>query len=206
MTRKPPIIGLCGGIGAGKSRVAAEFTRLGCLVVDSDRLNHEVLAEPDVLATLRQWWGDVVIAAGGGPDRRRIAEIVFADPEQKRRLEALVFPLIAQRREAMIRAVGDNSAVKAIVVDSPLLLESHLDQGCDSIVFVEAGEAQRLKRLRRTRGWNAEEVRRRERWQLPLAEKRSRAEFVVSNDGPASEIRPQVADILQKILARRSAD
>lgn len=204
MTRRKPVIGIIGGIGAGKSRVAAEFERQGCLVVDSDRLNHEILRQPEVLATLRDWWGEAVVAPNGGPDRRRIAEIVFADAGEKERLESLVYPLIAQRRAAMIQAVEEDSAVKAIVIDSPLLLESHLDRECDTIVFVNAGESQRLTRLRRERGWTAEEVRRREGWQLPLAEKRSRAAFVVENDGPAEKLRPQVADILAAILARHS--
>ncbi|MBP7747105.1 MAG: dephospho-CoA kinase [Phycisphaerae bacterium] len=204
MKRTKPVIGIIGGIGAGKSRVAAEFERQGCLVVDSDRLNHEILRRPEVLATLRDWWGEAVVAPDGGPDRRRIAKIVFADAGEKTRLESLVYPLIAQRRAAMIQAVEEESAVKAIVIDSPLLLESHLDRECDTIVFVNAGESQRLTRLRRERGWTAEEVRRREGWQLPLDEKRSRAAFVVENDGPAEKLRPQVADILAAILARHS--
>jgi len=201
---KKPIIGLCGAIGAGKSRVAAEFERLGCRVVDSDRLSHEVLAQPEVVKTLREWWGPEVVAADGGPDRRRIAGIVFADGEEKRRLESLLHPLIARRRAAIILAVRDSTAVKAIIIDSPLLFEANLDRGCDTIVFVDAGESQRLRRLRESRGWDAEEVRRREQWQTPLPEKRSRAEFVVSNDGPPERLASQVADILRTILARRS--
>jgi len=201
---KKPIIGLCGGIGAGKSLVAAVFERLGCLVADSDRLNHEILAQPGVLETLRTWWGPDVAQADGTPNRRRIAEIVFADPVQKERLESLVYPLIAARRAAMIRAVEDRSAVTAIVIDSPLLLESHLDLECDTIVFVDANEARRLERLGRERGWTAEDLTRREGWQIPLVEKRARAAYVVDNNGPVEQLRPQVADILGKILAQHS--
>ena len=204
MTHKKPIIGLCGGIGAGKSRVAAEFERLGCLVVDSDRLNHEVLRQPEMAETLKSWWGRDVLDAEGLPDRRQIAEIVFADGEAKRRLESLVHPLIARRRATMIKAVEDNPAVKAIVIDSPLLLESHLDRECDTLVFVNTAESRRLERLRQERGWTAEEVKRREGWQIPLVEKRSRATYVLENDGPIEQLRPQVADILRTIVAQRS--
>ena len=202
--RKQPIIGLCGGVGSGKSRVAAEFERLGCLVIDSDAQNSEVLQQPEVVEQLRAWWGDSVIGPDGGPDRRRIAEIVFVDGEAKRQLERLVHPLIAQRRAAMIRAVEGNPAVTAIVIDSPLLLESNLDRECDTIVFVNTNETERLRRLRADRGWTAEELKRREGWQIPLAEKRSRAEFVVENDGPAEQLHPQVADILKTIVTRHS--
>jgi dephospho-CoA kinase len=202
--RKKPIIGLCGGIGAGKSFVAAEFERLGCLVVDSDRLNTEVLQEPEVVQTLRAWWGAGVFDAEGGVDRRKVAEIVFADGTAKQRLESLLHPLIARRRAAMIRAVRDNPAVTAIVIDSPLLLESNLHRECDTIVFVNTSESERLRRLRAGRGWTSEELKRREGWQKPLDEKRSQAEFVVENDGPVEQLRPQVADILQTIVTRHS--
>jgi dephospho-CoA kinase len=202
--RKKPIIGLCGGVGAGKSRVAAEFARLGCLIIDSDKLNHEVLRRAEILRALRSWWGEDVVQADGTPDRRRIANIIFQDAVQKERLERLLHPLILERQAAMIRGVEGASAVKAIVIDSPLLLESQLDRECDTIVFVNADAAQRLERLQRERGWTAEEVKRREGWQIPLVEKRSRAAFVVDNDGPAERLCPQVADILQKILAQHS--
>jgi len=204
MPRKKPIIGICGGVGAGKSRVAAEFARLGCLVVDSDKLNHEVLVQPDVLAALQARWGQEVVTPEGQPDRRRIADLIFADAEQKQWLEGLLHPLILRRQAAMITAVEDNPAVKAIVIDSPLLFESQLDRQCDVVVFVAAGKSRRLQRLRRERGWTAEEVQRREGWQIPLVEKRSRATFVVDNDGLAERLRPQVADILQTILAQHS--
>lgn len=204
MRHVKPIIGLCGGIGAGKSLVAAEFERVGCLVVHDDELNHEVLRRPEVLATLQSWWGPGVVDAGGGPDRRRIAEIVFADPAEKQRLESLTHPLIAVRRAAIIRAVEDSSAIKAIVIDSPLLFESNLDRECDTIVFVNASAAQRRTRLRQARGWDAEELQRRERWQISPAEKRLRAGFVVENDGPAEQVGPQVAGILQTIVARHA--
>jgi dephospho-CoA kinase len=201
---KKPIIGLCGGVGAGKSRVAAEFERLGCLVIDSDKLNHEVLRQPEVLETLRSWWGADVVAPDGSPDRRRIADIIFADGGEKERLEHLLHPLILERQRAIITAVEDNPAVTAIVIDSPLLLESHLDRDCDTIVFVNTDDARRLERLRRARGWTAEEVRRREGWQIALAEKRAKAAFVVDNDGPVEGLRPQVANILQTIQKQHS--
>ena len=204
MASKKPIIGLCGGIGAGKSQVAAEFEQLGCLVIDSDRLNHQVLSRPDVLATLREWWGADVVPPGGKPDRHRIAAIVFADPDQKQRLESLVYPLIATLRKAMIDAVSEDEAVKAVILDSPLLFESNLDELCDSIVFVEASLAQRLQRLRGSRNWDEAQLHQRERWQKPLAYKRSRSEFFVNNDGPPDQLRTQVIGILEKIASRHS--
>ncbi len=200
MREPKPVIGLCGGVGAGKSRIAAEFERLGCLVISSDRLNHEVLAEPEVLRELRDWWGPNIIGADGRADRARIAEIVFADSEEKERLERLLHPLIARRRRTMIRAVENSSAIKAIVLDSPLLFESKLDRECDSIVFVEASHPERLRRLQANRGWDANELQRRETWQLPLAQKRRRSDFVIDNESPEDTLGPRVAEILAQIL------
>lgn len=200
--QRKPVIGLCGGIGAGKSAVAAEFARQGCAVIDSDRLGHEVLREPEVARTLAGWWGPDVLGEDGTPDRRRIAQIVFAAPAQKERLERLLHPLIARRRASIIREVEQSSAINAIVIDSPLLFESNLDDGCDAVVFVEASLARRVERLQATRRWDAEELKRRERWQLALEEKRARSDYVVSNDGPPEQLGPQVTRILQQILAR----
>ena len=200
MRESKPVIGLCGGIGAGKSRIAAEFERLGCLVIASDRLNHEVLTEPEVLRQLREWWGPDVVGPDDQADRRRIAKIVFADPEEKARLESLLHPLIARRRRTMICAVENSSAIKAIVLDSPLLFESKLDRECDSIVFVEASRSVRLRRLQANRGWDANELQRRESWQLPLAHKRQRSNFVIDNDSPEDSLGPRVAEILAQIL------
>jgi len=200
MSRTKPIIGLFGGIGAGKSRVAAEFAALGCLVVDSDELNHEMLRRAAVLAELRRWWGDGVVTPDGGPDRRRIGEIVFADPAQRERLERLLYPLIAAAREHMIRDGENDPAVKAIVLDSPLLLENNLDRLCDRIVFVDTSEKLRLQRLQDSRNWDQRHLRRREQWQWPLARKLARADFVIHNDGTLHELRPQVADIFRRIV------
>lgn len=204
MKHKKPIIGLCGGIGAGKSAVAAEFERQGCVVIESDRLNHEVLGLPAVQEQLQAWWGPEVVKNDGTVDRQRISRIVFDSPHEKGRLERLVYPLIAQRRVTKIRAVEQEPAVKAIVLDSPLLLESNLDRDCDTVIFIEASESQRLRRLRDTRGWSTNELKRRERWQTPLTEKRSRAEFVIDNNGELDQLRPQVADILNVIVNRYS--
>ncbi len=206
MSRRKPIIGLCGGIGAGKSTVAAELARLGCLVIDSDALNDEVLREPEVVATLRQWWGDQVVRADGTLDREAVAKIVFEDAAQRRRLESLVHPLIARRREDMIADGIRNPAVKAIVLDSPLLLECQLDRLCDAIVYVEADPQQRLERLRRTRGWDVQELARREACQMPLSEKRRRADHVIRNDADRRALRRRVASVLERILAETSAE
>jgi len=206
MRPKKPIVGLCGGIGAGKSLVAREFERLGAVVIDSDRLGHEILARPAVLAQVRAWWGEQVVAPGGGPDREKIAELIFADPEKRKRLESLLYPLIAAERECIITQSIENPAVRAIILDSPLLFESRLDRLCDKIVFVEAEERVRLERLRQARGWDEEQVHRRERWQMPLAHKRARSDFTVTNEGSPEQLRSAVAALFERIVSEAASE
>ncbi|MBI5864175.1 MAG: dephospho-CoA kinase [Planctomycetes bacterium] len=196
---RKPVIGIVGGIGSGKSLVAEEFERQGCLLISADTLNNEILTQPDVVQTLASWWGEGVLEAPGRLDRRKIAEIVFADPAQRTRLESLTHPLIRARRAAIIQAGVDEPAVVAIVLDSPLLFESRLDTQCDRIVFVEAERLDRLERLRRTRGWDDAELDRRERCQINLEEKKSRSQFVIRNDASPDQLRPRVTEVLRQI-------
>lgn len=196
-----PTIGLCGGIGAGKSRVAAEFGRQGCVVISSDELGREVSEQPDVLAQLQDWWGEGVVNANGGLNRAEVARIVFAAPEERRRLEALLHPLIAARRRAIIQQVEGLAGTKAVCLDSPLLLESNLAHECDAVVFVETSFEERLRRLLASRGWDASELQRRERWQLPIDQKRRRADFVINNDGPPEALRDPVGAVLAAVLS-----
>lgn len=205
MRREKPIIGLCGGIGAGKSLVAREMQRLGGLVIDSDGIGHEVLRRAEVIGTLRAWWGDWVFDAAGRPDRRKIAELVFNDATEKGRLESLVHPLILALQEDMISNGLRDPKVSAIILDSPLLFESSLDQQCDFVVFIEVGAPERLRRLREERNWDEEELRRRESRQMPLAAKRSRSQFVIRNEGSIEQLCIQTKKIFGQIKAEHAS-
>ncbi len=193
----PPVIGLAGGIGSGKSRVAREFEKLGCVVIDSDRQNHEVLNLPRVQQKLREWWGDEVVDPKGQTSRERL-RFVFKDPAARRRLESLVWPLIEERRRDMIQRVSQDPSVPAIILDSPLLFESGLDRTCDRVVFVHADQPVRYERLKAVRGWSEADVQERERWQDSCESKRARAHDIVENN-PGDELAPQLKDILRKL-------
>jgi dephospho-CoA kinase len=198
--RRLPVIGLSGGIGAGKSAVARAFERLGCFVIDSDARAKAALDRADVRETLVQWWGDAVLASDGRIDRSRIAAIIFADPEQRRKLEQLVHPIVREDRAAMIRQALAAGA-RAVIVDAPLLFEAGVDAECDTVVFVDTPREQRLERLRQTRNWDEAELARREASQLPVDEKRRRSKHVVENSGKLGGIDSQVARILAAIEA-----
>lgn len=195
-----PIIGLAGGIGAGKSSVAKALADLGCLVSDSDAAARAALRDPAIKQTIVGWWGSSVLDAHGEIDRGRIATIIFADPVQRRRLEGLTHPWIeARRREQFAGALIDPS-IPAFVIDAPLLFEAGLDRECDVVVFIDADPAVRLARVMATRGWNPAELAQREKAQLALDEKRRRADHVVQNNGDLGELKDHVRRVLDDIV------
>jgi len=198
--RRPPVIGLAGAIGAGKSTVASILAAAGCLVSDADRLARDILADPAVVAELVSWWGKGVTNAEGRPDRKAIAEIVFADPEARRRLEALIHPRVHRAREAAFDAAPPGTP--ALVVDAPLLFEAGLAQECDAVIFVDADRATRVERVA-NRGWAADELDRREAAQWPLDRKRASADHVVRNDADLASLRTQVLERLGRIVSDR---
>ena len=203
-----PVIGIVGGIGAGKSAVARVFEDLGCVVSDSDASVRQIMSDPKVIAQLVEWWGSDVQAADGSIDRSRVAEIVFEQPYERRRLEGLIHPLVHDRRRAMIREAIENGA-QGVIIDAPLLFEAGVDSECDAVVFVDTADEIRLSRVQTTRGWDADELNKREKAQLGLEQKRKRSDYIVANNGLPDELNGRVARILASIrkdMSRRGSD
>ena len=196
-----PIIGIAGGIGSGKSMIAQIFADQGCLVLNADDQVRTLYADPAIKRTLRSWWGDRVFNSQGDLDRRAIAHIIFADSEQKKRLESLLHPKVDQLRQAAMQLAANNPQVLAFIWDIPLLFEVDLHLRCDAIVFVDASDAQRLERVRKTRGWDENELRRREKLQLPLDNKRRMSNYILKNTADVGFAQRQVRDVLSEILA-----
>ena len=130
------VIGLVGGVSAGKSAVARLFGELGCLVADADRMCHDALDEPDIRRRVVVRFGAEVLSPDGVIDRSRLRR-VFEDEEDLRRLESILHPVVQERTEQLIRVARETHA-PGVVIDAPLLLESGLDRLCDVVVIVEA--------------------------------------------------------------------
>lgn len=196
---RPVVIGLAGGIGAGKSEVARALEEFGCIVVDSDKAARRALDRADVRETLVGWWGRGVLGPDGRIDRKRVGEIVFADADQRRRLEELVHPIVRKGRMELLEMAREAGAV-GVVVDAPLLFEAGLDAECDRVIFVEAPLEIRQQRVRETRGWGAGELERREKVQIPLDAKRRRSDYEVVNNADSGQLRLRVRRLLDQIL------
>lgn len=197
---KIPVIGLVGGIGSGKSAVGTILADEGCLVCDSDELVRRQYDEPTIRAQLQTWWGPGILDHRGAIDRASIAAIIFRDPTERARLEALIHPRVEAARARLFAAAPEGTP--ALVIDAPLLLEAGLGPSCDSIWFIDAPEGLRRARVMGSRGWTAEEFARRETAQWSLDRKRAAAHHVLRNDGDPASLREQVRQALAGI--RRS--
>jgi dephospho-CoA kinase len=193
---RKPVIGVIGGIGAGKSTVAAALARRGGAVIDADQLGHRALETPGVRDWLLGRWGPRVLKPDGSPDRRAVGRIVFADPAERRSLEEQVFPVIRRLAEERIAAAQTDPAARFVVLDAAVLLEAGWTDVCDKLVYIDAPREVRLARLAARSRWSADEVAAREAAQLPAAEKRRRADAVIVNDGPAEKVDAQIDTLL----------
>lgn len=192
---RPVVIGLVGGIAAGKSTVAAAFARHGLVHVDADAHARAVADDPAVLAELAAAFGPHLVR-DGRLDRKAMAARVFGDEAARRRLEAVLHPRIRARVLADLAAARDRG--QSVLLDAPLLLEGGLVEQCDHVVFVAASDAARRARAA-ARGWDAAELMRREQAQAPLAQKRARADATIDNDGDLATMRAQVAALLGRL-------
>ncbi len=191
-------VGLTGGIGSGKSTVAAMLAERGALVVDSDRLARDAVAPgtPGFDAAVNLF-GPEVVDADGGLNRARVAQVVFADEAKRRALEAIVHPEVARLTAAALEEQRNTDAI--VVLDSPLLIETGTYRSCDAVVVVRADPALRLARLVE-RGMDAADARARIATQMPAPEQAALADVVVDNDGSIEDL-AQAVDALWRDLS-----
>lgn len=189
--QRPWIVGLTGGIGSGKSAVAEGFAARGAYVVDADALSHQLTA-PNGAAL------DAISAAFNGVvtngilNRAALRERVFADAEARKRLQAILHPMI---RTASNNALASEAALGApyVVLMVPLLFESGTyKKRIDCAVVVDVDEATQIERVTRTRGLAAEEVQRIIATQMPRAERLTHAQFVIDNRGSFDALAAQI--------------
>lgn len=183
-SRCVPVIGLIGGIGSGKSHLArALASRRRVIVVNADQIGHRLLREPEVKEEIRRVFGEEVFGGDGEIDRRSLGSRVFGpnSEEFRRTLDRIMHPRIGAAIKQEVSRAKQEPGIEAVIVDAALLLEAGWQGECDHVVFVDSPFADRLDRVARTRGWSAEELRRREASQWPLERKRERADTVVDN-------------------------
>jgi dephospho-CoA kinase len=192
-------VGLTGGIGSGKSTVSRLLDERGALVIDSDLLAREVVAPGTPgLAAIADAFGDEVLTPDGELDRPVLGRVVFADPEARKRLEAITHPLVRARARE-IEADAPNGAV--VVHDIPLLVETGQQDKFDAVVVVDAEDETQLRRLADSRGMGSDEARARIAAQASRQQRRAAADYVIVNAGSLADLRRRVDEVWAVIAA-----
>jgi len=201
-TGKKPIIGILGGIASGKSTVAAEFAKLGCKVINADKIAHELLEKDPVKRQVVTVFGPSIIDSKGGINRKKLAKIVFADAKKLSSLNLIVHPLVLEHAERQIEQYSRQDQVPAIVLDMPLLAEVGWAKRCDRLVFVHCSQKIRAERAKKL-GFDENQLKIRENCQISLDNKAGIADNTIENNSDFSALVRQVADIFTDITDNR---
>ena len=199
-TGNKPIIGIVGGICSGKSTVANEFAKLGCKIIDADKIAHELLQKKDVKEKIVNLFGQNILNSTGKIEHQKLADVVFADTEKLSSLNKIIHPLILKGAEELIKQYNSQISVKAIVLDMPLLIEVGWAKRCDRLIFIDCKRQKRIDRAKKMRIFNENQIKIRENFQISLDNKANIADNVVDNNSDFSTMVRQVADIFSYIV------
>lgn len=190
-------VGLTGGVASGKSTVAAILAELGAVVIDADQLAREVVepGTPGLEAVLAEF-GDDLLTDDGRLDRPALGTIVFSDEPARRRLEAILHPLI-RARSAEIEAAAAEDAL--VVHDIPLLAESGQAEHFEAVIVVDVPVETQVERMVRDRGWTEVDARARIAAQASREERRAVATYVVENTGTRDDLRDRVTEVVESL-------
>ena len=177
------IIALTGSVAAGKSTVGALFRAWGATLIDADALVRELQqpGEP-VFNAIVAAFGHDALDAHGAIDRPAMRRRILTDPAAKRRLERIVHPAVEQRRRRMVDAARERGE-QLVIADIPLLFEAADPDAYDGIIVVDAPAPERRRRLMHDRGLSAHDADRLIAAQIPAADQRVRADWIIDNDG-----------------------
>ncbi|WP_459982015.1 dephospho-CoA kinase [Nocardioides sp. AN3] len=194
-------VGLTGGIASGKSTVSRILSELGATVIDADQLAREVVAAGTPgLAAVVDAFGPSVLTAQGDLDRPGLGAIVFAEPERRRTLEAIVHPLVRARAAELESAAGPDAVV---VHDIPLLAETGQASTFDAVIVVDVPEDVQVARMLRDRGWTEADARARIAAQASREARLDIATHVIDNTGTLEDLRRKVTEVFEELVAIR---
>jgi dephospho-CoA kinase len=192
-------IGLTGGIASGKSTVSGMLRELGAVVIDADQLAREVVARgTSGLAAVVAEFGDQLLTPDGELDRPRMGELVFGDEDARKRLEAIIHPLVFERIVEIEAGTGPDDVV---VHDIPLLAESGRADTFDAVIVVDAPTEVQVERMVRDRGWSEADARSRIAAQASREDRLSIASYVVENTGTLEDLRQRVTEVFEEVVS-----
>jgi dephospho-CoA kinase len=195
------IVGLTGGLGAGKSSVAQALGQAGARLVDADRLGHQVLEDPRVRSELAEAFGKEVLGPDGRVNKEEVARRAFQSPESLRRLNAISHPRLLTLLRAALQGFVAAGMRGLVVLEAALLVEWDLGSWCDEVVVVTAPREVRLARARAARGLSEGEVEARLAAQLPEEIRVGYADRVLVNDGSVEILAERVQSLADSLAA-----
>lgn len=183
------IVGVTGGIGAGKSRVCEVFAREGAYVIDADELGRQAVEDPAVMLALTRAFGEGILDENGVLNCRELGRRAFASAEARDRLNAIVWPALREQLQGCAGSALVQRPERPVVIDAALILEWGDHRGlCDVLVVVTAPEAVRIRRAMERKGLSEGEVRDRMACQLPESDKIEAADYVIENAASTTEL------------------
>ncbi|GAA4805554.1 dephospho-CoA kinase [Nocardioides caeni] len=192
-------VGLTGGIASGKSTVASILRELGAVVIDADQIAREVVARGTPgLAAVVEAFGPELLTPEGDLDRPRMGQLVFGDDEQRRRLEAIVHPLVFERYLELETAAPADGLV---VHDIPLLVETGRPGEFDAVIVVDVPEETQVERMVGDRGMAEEDARARIAAQATREQRRAVATHLIDNTGTLEDLRQRVTEVFEELTA-----
>ena len=198
--KKKPIIGILGGVCSGKSTVAAEFAKLGCSVIDADKIAHELLDKKNIKGKIIATFGQGILDSTGKVNRKKLADIVFDDSDKLSLLNKMLHRLVLKRVEELIKQYNRQNQVRAIVLDMPLLVEVGWDKRCDKLIFVDCDWQLRVDRVKKMGFFDENQIKIRENFQISLDRKVGLVDNTIDNNSDFSALAKQVADIFSYIV------
>jgi dephospho-CoA kinase len=202
-------VGLTGGIASGKTTVGRMFVELGCRLIDSDKITHQ-LFEPgqSVYDAVVNTFGDCILSPNGQIDRKILGGIVFKNADARKTLNSLVHPAVIQRQQDWLAEMEAADPAGIAIVDAALMIEVGTYKNYQKVVLVTCEPAIQKQRLMQRSGLTEEQIDERIRSQMPLKEKLKYADYVIDNSGDPGDTRRQVEEVNSKLreLAAHTSD
>lgn len=196
------VIGLTGGIGSGKSTVSRFLAELGAVVIDADKVGHEVFRPgTDAWQEVVDAFGQDIVATDGTIDRGKLGMIIFSDPEARSRLNQIMHLRIYERIKEQIKAC-QKKGVEVVVVEAPLLLEAGWKSLVDEVWVTRAPQPVVLKRLKQQKGLSGEQALARISAQMTSEQRVKQADVVINTDFTLDELKIKVGELWRKLKAR----
>ena len=195
-------VGLTGGVASGKSTVSAMLAELGAVIIDADALAREVVAKgtPGLAAVVEEF-GEDLLGPDGELDRPAMGRLVFGDEAARKRLEAIIHPLVFER---IVELEQDSPPEAVVVHDIPLLAENGRGGDFDAVIVVDAPNELQVERMTRDRGWTEDDARSRIAAQSSREDRRAIATHLIENTGTREDLRERVAEVFAEVVSAAS--